>query len=51
MIYAGGESEAAKDMIARQCDAYVMHGDEVDVVAGKIADMQASAARPRAGRR
>ncbi|HEX3231442.1 MAG TPA: LLM class flavin-dependent oxidoreductase, partial [Pyrinomonadaceae bacterium] len=27
MIYAGGESEAAKDMISRFCDAYVMHGD------------------------
>src|SRR5881394_2675680 len=26
-IYAGGESDAAKTLIARQCDAYVMHGD------------------------
>jgi FMNH2-dependent dimethyl sulfone monooxygenase len=41
VIYAGGESETAKDMIARQCDAYVMHGDEVEVVAAKIADMRA----------
>jgi len=41
VIYAGGESEAAKTMIATQCDAYVMHGDEVDVIAGKIADMKA----------
>jgi FMNH2-dependent dimethyl sulfone monooxygenase len=41
VIYAGGESDAAKAMIARQCDAYVMHGDEVEVVAGKIADMRA----------
>lgn len=40
-IYAGGESEAAKTMIATQCDAYVMHGDPVEVVAPKIADMQA----------
>jgi FMNH2-dependent dimethyl sulfone monooxygenase len=40
VVYAGGESEAAKTMIATQCDAYVMHGDEVDVVAGKIADMK-----------
>jgi FMNH2-dependent dimethyl sulfone monooxygenase len=40
-IYAGGESDAAKAMIAAQCDAYVMHGDEVDVVAAKIADMKA----------
>ena len=29
VLYAGGESEAAKALIARQCDAYVMHGDEV----------------------
>ena len=28
VIYAGGESEAAKTLIAGQCDAYVMHGDE-----------------------
>ncbi len=40
-IYAGGESEAAKTMIADQCDAYVMHGDAVEVVAEKIADMKA----------
>ncbi len=39
-FYAGGESEAAKAMIARQCDAYVMHGDAPDVVADKIADMK-----------
>ena len=26
-IYAGGESEAAKNLIAKTCDAYVMHGD------------------------
>jgi FMNH2-dependent dimethyl sulfone monooxygenase len=40
-IYAGGESETAKTMIARQCDAYVMHGDEPEIIAGKIADMRA----------
>jgi len=40
-IYAGGESEAAKTMIATQCDAYVMHGDPVEVIAPKIADMKA----------
>jgi FMNH2-dependent dimethyl sulfone monooxygenase len=39
VIYAGGESEAAKEMIARQCDAYVMHGDEPSRVREKIADM------------
>ena len=41
VIYAGGESEAAKAMIASQCDAYVMHGDKPDVIAPKIADMAA----------
>src|SRR6185436_9551449 len=39
-IYAGGESDAAKTMIAEQCDAYVMHGDPVEAVAPKIADMR-----------
>jgi dimethylsulfone monooxygenase len=28
-------------MIAAQCDAYVMHGDEPEVIAAKIADMAA----------
>ncbi|MBS0362119.1 MAG: LLM class flavin-dependent oxidoreductase, partial [Proteobacteria bacterium] len=41
VVYAGGESEAAKTMIANQCDAYVMHGDTVEVIAEKIADMRA----------
>ncbi|THD81729.1 MAG: LLM class flavin-dependent oxidoreductase [Phenylobacterium sp.] len=41
VIYAGGESEAAKTMIATQCDAYVMHGDEAAVIAEKVADMKA----------
>lgn len=40
IIYAGGESEKAKDTIARQCDAYVMHGDEPSKVKAKIDDMQ-----------
>ena len=26
-LYAGGESEAAKDLISTTCDGYVMHGD------------------------
>jgi FMNH2-dependent dimethyl sulfone monooxygenase len=39
-IYAGGESESAKTMIARQCDAYVMHGDPPERIAPKIADMR-----------
>jgi FMNH2-dependent dimethyl sulfone monooxygenase len=40
IIYAGGESEKAKQVIARQCDAYVMHGDEPARVKEKIDDMQ-----------
>ncbi len=40
-VYAGGESEAAKAMIAARCDAYVMHGDPVEAVADKIAGMRA----------
>ncbi|MER3429297.1 MAG: alkanesulfonate monooxygenase [Pyrinomonas sp.] len=44
-IYAGGESEAAKEMIARLCDAYVMHGDPPDKIRRKIADMSARRAR------
>jgi dimethylsulfone monooxygenase len=45
VIYAGGESEAAKTMIASQCDAYVMHGDAVEAVGEKIADMRARRAK------
>lgn len=40
IIYAGGESEAAKAMITSQCDAYVMHGDSAAVIRDKIADMR-----------
>ena len=40
VIYAGGESEAAKDLIAAACDAYVMHGDPPERIAPKIADMR-----------
>jgi dimethylsulfone monooxygenase len=40
-IYAGGESDAAKQLIARDCDAYLMHGDPPERVAAKIADMRA----------
>jgi FMNH2-dependent dimethyl sulfone monooxygenase len=39
-IYAGGESEAAKELIARQCDGYVMHGDSPEVIGKRIADMK-----------
>lgn len=39
-LYAGGESEAAKNLIARTCDGYLMHGDPPRRVGGKIADMR-----------
>ncbi len=38
-LYAGGESPAAKELIAARCDAYVMHGDPPDRIAPKVADM------------
>jgi dimethylsulfone monooxygenase len=38
-IYAGGESETAKNLIAQKCDAYVMHGDPPERIAEKIRDM------------
>ncbi len=41
IIYAGGESPRAKEMIVKQCDAYLMHGDPPATVADKIADMRA----------
>jgi FMNH2-dependent dimethyl sulfone monooxygenase len=39
-LYAGGESETAKNLIAAKCDAYLMHGDEPAAVGAKIADMR-----------
>ena len=47
VIYAGGESEAAKELIAAKCDAYVMHGDPPQRIREKIEDM--SARRERMG--
>jgi dimethylsulfone monooxygenase len=44
-IYAGGESPAAKDLIAEKCDAYLMHGDPPERVGEKIADLRARRAR------
>jgi FMNH2-dependent dimethyl sulfone monooxygenase len=41
VIYAGGESEAAKNLIAKMCDAYVMHGDPPERIAEKVKDMAA----------
>jgi dimethylsulfone monooxygenase len=48
-VYMGGESPTAKDLIAAQADAYVMHGDSPEVIADKVADMRkrrAAAGRP-----
>ena len=39
-LYAGGESETAKNLIAQKCDAYLMHGDDPATVGKKITDMR-----------
>lgn len=39
-IYAGGESPAAKALIAGECDAYLMHGDPPERIAAKIQDLR-----------
>lgn len=39
-LYAGGESEAAKELIASQCDGYVMHGDEPEAIGRRINDLR-----------
>jgi FMNH2-dependent dimethyl sulfone monooxygenase len=39
-VYAGGESETAKNLIAAKCDAYLMHGDDPTTIATKVADMK-----------
>ena len=44
-IYAGGESEAARNLIAEQADAYVMHGDDPDRIARRVHDMTMRRAR------
>lgn len=38
-LYAGGESDAAKDLIAGTCDGYVMHGDNPEVIAKRIKEI------------
>ena len=48
-IYAGGESEAAKNLIARDCDAYLMHGDPPERVAAKVADLRARRSKADGG--
>ena len=39
LVYAGGESDAARTLISDTCDACVMHGDPPDVIARRVADM------------
>lgn len=39
-IYAGGESEAAKNLIAERCDGYVMHGDDPAAIGRRINDLR-----------
>ena len=41
VIYAGGESEAAKNLISQKCDAYVMHGDPPEKIREKVRDLSA----------
>ncbi len=40
-IYAGGESPAAKELIAEKADAYLMHGDPPERAAEKVGDLAA----------
>lgn len=39
-LYAGGESEDAKQMISRYCDGYLMHGDPAENVRPKVEEME-----------
>jgi FMNH2-dependent dimethyl sulfone monooxygenase len=49
IIYAGGESPAAKELIAEKCDAYLMHGDPPERIAEKVTDMRARREAQRLG--
>jgi dimethylsulfone monooxygenase len=48
VVYMGGESPKAKEIISAQSDAYVMHGDAPDVIAAKVSEL--SALRAATGR-
>jgi len=39
-IYAGGESPAAKALIAAKCDAWLTHGDPPETIGAKVADLR-----------
>jgi dimethylsulfone monooxygenase len=43
-VYMGGESPKAKEIISTYGDAYVMHGDPPEVIADKVADLNARCA-------
>lgn len=45
VVFAGGESDAGRESIARFADAYVMHGGTLDEVRTNVADMNARAER------
>lgn len=40
-LYAGGESDRAKDLISSTCDGYVMHGDNPETIAKRINEVRA----------
>ena len=40
LLYAGGESEDAKQMISRYCDGYLMHGDPPENVRPRVEEME-----------
>jgi FMNH2-dependent dimethyl sulfone monooxygenase len=39
-LYAGGESPAAKALIAEKCDAWLTHGDPPETIGAKVADLR-----------
>ncbi len=39
-IWAGGESEEGREMIASECDGYLMHGDTPEAVAALVTDVR-----------
>ena len=45
VLYAGGESDAAKSLISERCDAWLTHGDPPEIIARKVADMRERRAR------
>ncbi len=40
LVYAGGESVAARELISGLCDAYVMHGDPPARIGARVADLR-----------